>query len=59
MLEAERRLNQTQDLAEQYRREGTELRRNVVDVTKERDTLSQSNTHLRETLRSAETERIR
>lgn len=59
MLEVERRLNQTQDMAEQYRREGTELRRNLIDVTKERDTLSQSNTLLRETLRSAETERIR
>lgn len=57
--ESERRLNQTQDSAEGYRREVTELRRNFSDVTKERDALGQSNAYLRETLRSAETERIR
>lgn len=55
----ERRHNQIQDTAENYRREVTELRRNLADVTKERDTMSQSNSHLRESLRSAETEKIR
>ena len=59
MLDVERRLNQTQDAAEKQRREVTELRRSLGDVTKERDTLGQSNTQLRETLRIAETERIR
>lgn len=59
VLETERRLNQTQDLADNYRREGSEVRRSFSDVTKEKDTLSQSNTQLRETLRSAELERIR
>jgi len=59
VLDSERRLNQTQDAAENNRREGAELRRSLADVTKERDTLGQSNTQLRGTLRSAETERIR
>ena len=59
MLEMDRRLNQTRDTGEGYRRDGVELRRTLTDVTKERDTLSLSNTQLRETLRSAETERIR
>lgn len=59
LLDCERRLNQCQDAAENSRREGTELRRNLADVSKERDTLGQSNTQLRVTLRSAETERIR
>ncbi|CAB1438614.1 unnamed protein product [Pleuronectes platessa] len=35
-----------------------ELQRNLREVSKERDTLSQSNTRLRESLRSADTERI-
>lgn len=55
----ERRHNQIQDAAENYRREVTELQRSLVDVTKERDTMSQSNSQLRESLRSAETEKIR
>lgn len=55
----ERRHNQIQDTAENYRREVTELRRSLADVTKERDTMSQSNSQLRESLRSAETEKIR
>lgn len=59
VLDLERRLNQTQDTAENYRREGAELRRSLGDITKERDTLSQSNTQLRETLHGAETRRIR
>lgn len=59
MLEMDRRLNQTRDTGEGYRRDGVELRRTLTDVTKERDTLSLSNAQLRETLRSAETERIR
>lgn len=59
MLEMDRRLNQTRDTGEGYRRDGVELRRTLTDVTKERDTLSLSNAQLRETLRSADTERIR
>lgn len=59
MLEIERRLRQTEDTAENYKREGVELRRSLSDVTKEKDTLNLSNTQLRETLRGAETERIR
>lgn len=59
MLDVERRHSQSQDAVENYRREGTELRRSLADITKERDTLGQSNGQLRETLRSAETERIR
>lgn len=55
----ERRHNQTQDTADNYRREVTELRRGLADLTKERDTVSQSNSQLREALRSAETDRIR
>lgn len=58
-LDAERHHSQTQDVAENYRRESAELRRNLSDVGKERDTLNQSNVQLRETLRGAETERIR
>lgn len=58
-LDAERRYSQAQDASENYRREVTELRRSLGDVTKERDTISQSNGVLREALRSAETERIR
>jgi regulator of replication initiation timing len=59
MMEMERRINQTRDTGEGYRRDGVELRRTLGDVTKERDTLSLSNAQLRETLRSADTERIR
>lgn len=59
LLETERRLNQTHDSLENYRREGADLRRNLCDVTKERDALGQSNTQLRETLRTAESGRIR
>lgn len=59
MLDIERRHNQSQDTVENYRREVTELRRSLADITKERDTVSRSNSQLRETLRSAETERIR
>ena len=59
MLEMERRLNQTRDTGEGYRRDGVELHRTLDDVTKEKDTLGQSNRQLRETLRSAEMERIR
>ncbi len=59
MLDIERRHNQTQEASENYRREVTELRRSVSDVTKERDTISLSNSQLRETLRTVETERIR
>lgn len=55
----ERRHNQTLDTADNYRREGTELRRGLADITKEKDTVSQSNSQLREALRSAETDRIR
>lgn len=59
MSDLERRHNQTQDTADNYRREVTELRRGLADLTKERDTVSQSNSQLREALRSAETDRIR
>lgn len=59
LLETERRLNQSEDAAEKHRRDAAELRRSLCDVTKEKDTLSQSNTRLRETVRSAEMERIR
>lgn len=59
MLDIERQHNQSQDTVENYRREVTELRRSLADITKERDTVSRSNSQLRETLRSAETERIR
>lgn len=59
MSDLERRHNQTQDTADNYRREVTELRRGLADLTKEKDTVSQSNNQLREALRSAETDRIR
>ena len=58
LLETERRLSQSRDTMEGLRREGAELRRSLGDVTKEKDTLSQSNTQLREAVRSAESERI-
>lgn len=59
VLESERRLCQTRDSGEGHRRDAVELRRSLGDVTRERDTLSQSNSQLREALRSAESERIR
>lgn len=59
MMEAERHHNQTLDTMETYRREVSELRRSLTDVTHERDTLSHSNSLLREAVRSAESERIR
>ncbi|CAB1419092.1 unnamed protein product [Pleuronectes platessa] len=58
VMNGKRQPNQTQDAAESHRRESMELQRNLSDVSKERDTLSQSNTQLRESLRSADTERI-
>lgn len=58
-MEAERHHNQTLDAVETYRREVSELRRSLADVTHERDTLSHSNSLLREAVRSAESERIR
>ena len=59
LLESERRLCQTRDAGECQRRDAVELRRSLGDVTRERDTLSQSNGQLREALRSAEGQRIR
>lgn len=59
MLDIERRHSQTQDAVETYRSEVAELRRSLVDVAKEKDAVSQSNGQLRESLRSAEMERIR
>lgn len=59
MMDAERHHNQTVETVETYRREVSELRRNLTDVTHERDTLSHSNSLLRETARSAESERTR
>lgn len=59
MMDAERHHNQTLDTVETYRREVSELRRSLADVTHERDTLSHSNSLLRETVRTAESERIR
>lgn len=59
MMDGERHHNQTLDAVETYRREVSELRRSLADVTHERDTLSHSNSLLRETVRTAESERIR
>lgn len=59
MMDAERHHIQTLDTVETYRREVSELRRSLTDVTHEKDTLSHSNSLLRETVRSAEAERIR
>jgi len=59
LLETERQFSLSRDAGESLRREGAELRRTLGDITKERDTLSQSNTQLREAVRSAESERIR
>lgn len=58
-MDAERLHSQTLDTVETYRREVSELRRSLTDATHERDTLSHSNSLLRETLRNAESERIR
>ena len=58
VMNGKRQPNQTQDAAENHRKENMELQRNLSEVSKERDTLSQSNTQLRESLRSADTERI-
>lgn len=58
-MDGERLHNQTLDTVETYRREVSELRRSLADVTHERDTLSHSNSLLRETVRNAESERIR
>lgn len=58
MLAAERHHNQTLDSVETYRREASELRRSLADLTHERDALSHSNSLLRETMRSGESERI-
>lgn len=55
----ERRHHQVQDAADGHRREATELRRGLTDVTKERDAVSQSNSQLRDAVRSAESHRIR
>lgn len=59
MMDAERLRNQTLDTVETYRREVSELRRSLADVARERDSLSHSNSLLRETLRGGESERIR
>lgn len=58
-MDAERLHNQALDTVETYRREVSELRRGLADATHERDTLSHSNSLLRETVRNAESERIR
>ena len=58
LLETERQLSQSRDTTEGLRREGAELRRSLSDLTKEKETLSQSNTTLREAVRGAESERI-
>lgn len=59
MMDAERHHNQTLDTVETYRREVSELRRSLSDLAHEREALSRSNSLLRDTVRSAESERIR
>ncbi|TTV75068.1 Rootletin [Bagarius yarrelli] len=58
LLDTEIRLSQLRDTGEGHRRDTVELRRFLCDVTKEKDALNQSNSQLREALRSAESERI-
>lgn len=59
LLEAQRKVRDSQEGCEAHRQEASELRRSLSEGTKEREALRRSNEELRTAVKKAESERIR
>lgn len=59
LLEAQRKVRESQDGREAQRQEAGELRRSLSEGAKEREALRRSNEELRAAVKKAESERIR
>lgn len=59
LLEAQRKVRDSQEGCEAQRQEASELRRSLSEGTKEREALRRSNEELRTAVKKAESERIR